>query len=59
MRMIPHFHVEDMAAALAFHAEVLDFALLPGETADDPVMILVRGEAEHAANRSARAAELN
>ena len=46
MKMIPHFHVDDMGAALAFYTGVLDFALAPGETADDPVVILVRGGAE-------------
>jgi catechol 2,3-dioxygenase-like lactoylglutathione lyase family enzyme len=46
MKMIPHFHVDDMKAALTFYTEVLDFALAPGETADDPVLLLVRGDAD-------------
>src|SRR5687768_4609393 len=46
MKMIPHFFVDDMAAALAFYTGVLDFALAPGESPDDWVLILVRGDAE-------------
>lgn len=44
--MIPHFYVDDMAAALAFYTGVLDFALASGESTEDPVLILVRGDAE-------------
>ena len=46
MKMIPHFFVEDMEAALNFYTRVLDFELAPGEGPDDPVLVLVRGEAE-------------
>jgi len=46
MKMIPHFYVDDMAAALAFYTGVLDFALAPGESPDDWVLTLVRGDAE-------------
>ena len=46
MKMIPHFYVENMAAALAFYTGVLDFELGPGETSEDWVISLVRDEAE-------------
>jgi catechol 2,3-dioxygenase-like lactoylglutathione lyase family enzyme len=47
MKMVPLFYCDDLAAALAFYTERLDFALLdPGASADDPVVLLVRDGAE-------------
>ena len=46
MKMIPHFYVDDMAAALAFYTGVLDFALATGDSPDDWVLTLVRDNAE-------------
>ena len=47
MRMVPLFYCGDMAAALAFYTEPLDFALLdPQASADDFVVLLIRDGAE-------------
>lgn len=47
MKMVPLFRVDDMHVALAFYTELLDFTpAWKGASADDPVVSLVRGEAE-------------
>ena len=46
MKMVPLFYVDDLASALAFYTERLDFELASGDTPDDWVVSLLRGEAE-------------
>ena len=44
--MIPLFRCEDLAAALKFYTEVLDFQLEPGGSAEDWVVSVLRGDVE-------------
>lgn len=47
MKMVPLFYCDDMAAALAFYTERLDFELLdPQASSQDLVVLLVRDGAE-------------
>jgi catechol 2,3-dioxygenase-like lactoylglutathione lyase family enzyme len=43
MKMVPLFYCDDMAAALAFYTQKLDFELLdPQASADDHVVLIIR-----------------
>ena len=46
MKMVPLFRCEELAAALKFYTEVLDFEVEPGGSADDFVVSVVRDGAE-------------
>ena len=44
--MVPLFLVGDMPAAVDFYTQILDFELGARDSPDDPVVSLLRGEAE-------------
>jgi catechol 2,3-dioxygenase-like lactoylglutathione lyase family enzyme len=44
--MVPLFRVADMRRALDFYTRRLDFAVAPGDGADDPVVSLLRDDSE-------------
>jgi catechol 2,3-dioxygenase-like lactoylglutathione lyase family enzyme len=45
MKMVPIFRCSNMANAIAFYTEVLDFNLYDGDSAQDVVVTLVKGDA--------------
>ncbi|HET9231317.1 MAG TPA: VOC family protein [Vitreimonas sp.] len=46
MKMVPLFRCDDLAAALKFYTEVLDFQIEPDGSADDFVVSVVRDDVE-------------
>jgi uncharacterized glyoxalase superfamily protein PhnB len=46
MTMVPLFLVGDMRGAVDFYTRILDFELPPWDSPGDPVVSLLRGEAE-------------